>query len=55
MPVQLSNVLYVCTSCSKPTRLGARFLKDGTKERYCRKCGASAGQIAPPKAAHAKA
>ena len=53
MPVQLSNVLYVCTSCSKPTRLGARFLKDGTKERYCRKCGAGAGQIAPPKAAHA--
>jgi large subunit ribosomal protein L24 len=55
MPVQLSNLKYVCESCGNPTRLGARFLADGTKERYCKKCGASAGQIAPPKAAHASA
>jgi large subunit ribosomal protein L24 len=33
--------------------LGARFLADGSKERFCKKCGASAGQIAPAKAAHA--
>jgi large subunit ribosomal protein L24 len=33
--------------------LGARFLADGGKERFCKKCGASAGQIAPAKAAHA--
>jgi large subunit ribosomal protein L24 len=53
MPVQLSNLQYVCASCGKPARLGARFQNDGSKERYCKKCGASAGQIAPPKAAHA--
>lgn len=53
MPVQLSNVKYVCESCGAATRLGARFLDDGSKERYCKKCGASAGQIAPAKAAHA--
>ena len=52
MPVQLSNVQYVCTSCGAATRLGARFLDDGTKERFCKKCNASAGQIAPPKKAH---
>lgn len=55
MPVQLSNVQYVCPSCGSATRLGARFLDDGSKERFCKKCGASAGQIAPPKAAHAAA
>ena len=53
MPVQLSNLQYVCAACGKPTRLGARFQNDGSKERFCKKCGASAGQIAPPKAAHA--
>ena len=55
MPVQLSNLAYVCGSCQKSTRLGARFLADGSKERFCKKCGASAGEIAPAKAAHATA
>ncbi|HMO84359.1 MAG TPA: 50S ribosomal protein L24 [Lacipirellulaceae bacterium] len=55
MPVSLSNLAYVCGSCSKATRLGARFLPDGAKERFCKKCGASAGEIAPPKKAHAAA
>jgi large subunit ribosomal protein L24 len=55
MPVQLSNLQFVCQSCGATTRLGARFLPDGSKERFCKKCGASAGQIAPAKAAHAAA
>jgi large subunit ribosomal protein L24 len=55
MPVELSNLAYVCGACSKATRLGARFLQDGSKERFCKKCGASAGEIAPAKKAHAKA
>ncbi len=55
MPVQLSNLAYVCGSCNKSTRLGARFLADGAKERFCKKCGASAGEIAPAKKAHATA
>ena len=53
MPVQLSNLAYVCGACGKATRLGARFLADGSKERFCKKCGASAGEIAPAKKAHA--
>lgn len=53
MPVQLSNLMFYCDSCSKPARLGARFTAEGAKERFCRKCGAAHGEIAPPKAAHA--
>ena len=50
MPISISNVLLVCESCSAATRTGARLLDDGSKERYCKKCGAGNGQIAPPKA-----
>jgi large subunit ribosomal protein L24 len=53
MPIQLSNLAYVCGSCSQPTRLGARFTPDGAKERFCKKCGASAGEVSPPKASRA--
>lgn len=38
-PLHVSNVMLVCTSCNQPTRTGRRFLEDGTKERYCKKCG----------------
>jgi large subunit ribosomal protein L24 len=52
MPIQLSNVMYVCSSCNAKTRLGARFTKDGAKERFCKKCGAAAGEIAPARDSH---
>lgn len=54
MPIPLSNVLLVCLACGKATRVGARYLDDGSKERFCKKCGAANGQIAPPKARYAK-
>lgn len=54
MPIPMSNVLWVCTSCGSPTRTGARYAEDGSKERYCKKCGKSGGTIAPPRAAYAK-
>ncbi len=53
MPVQLSNLRYYCESCAKGVRLGARFLADGAKERFCKKCGTSVGQIAPAHQSHA--
>jgi large subunit ribosomal protein L24 len=37
-PVSISNVSYFCMKCSKPTKLGVKFLEDGTKVRYCKKC-----------------
>jgi large subunit ribosomal protein L24 len=49
MPLQLSNVLLVCNRCAKGVRTGARLATDGSKERFCRKCGNSLGQIAPAK------
>ncbi len=54
MPIPISNVLLVCNSCGQATRSGARFLADGAKERYCKKCGKTMGQIAPPRKAYAK-
>jgi len=49
MPLPLSNVMLVCTACSAATRTGVRTLDDGSKVRYCKKCKAAIGQIAPPK------
>jgi len=43
MPVQISNVLLLCNKCNKGVKTGARMLKNGTKERYCKKCGAGLG------------
>ncbi|MDY0275285.1 MAG: 50S ribosomal protein L24 [Desulfomicrobium sp.] len=38
MPIDVSNVQYVCNACSKPSRLGYRILEDNKKVRYCKKC-----------------
>ena len=54
MPIQASNLKFYCESCSKAVRLGSRYLDDGSKERFCRKCDASAGELAPAKASYAK-
>ncbi len=55
MPVAASNVLVVCEKCQTATRMGVRFLDDGVKERYCKKCGAGNGQLGPAKARRVKA
>lgn len=49
MPVDMSNVKLVCGSCGAAARTGARIAKDGSKERFCKKCGAGNGVIAPAK------
>lgn len=37
--IDLSNVMLVCTSCSKPTRIGAKVAdSNGQKVRICRRC-----------------
>ena len=38
MPIHVSNVAIVCTSCGKHTRIGYRLDGDA-KVRVCRKCG----------------
>ena len=54
MPVSMSNVAVVCERCQAAARLGVRYLDDGAKERYCKKCGAGNGQVSPPKTRYAK-
>ncbi|MDO4767160.1 MAG: 50S ribosomal protein L24 [Pseudomonadota bacterium] len=38
MPLDISNVQFVCGACSKPTRLGFKITDDNKKVRYCKKC-----------------
>ena len=38
MPVQISNLMFICPSCDVKARLGVRYLDDGAKERFCKKC-----------------
>jgi len=40
-PIHASNVMVICPSCGKPTRVGKKFLADGSKIRVCKKCGES--------------
>lgn len=40
MPVQASNVALIDPQTNRPTRLGVRYLADGTKELYAKKSGA---------------
>ncbi len=37
--IHASNVLLYCEKCKKGVRVGHKVLEDGTKVRYCRKCG----------------
>ncbi len=36
--IQVSNVLLFCTHCNQGVRTGHKFLADGKKVRYCKKC-----------------
>jgi len=38
-PIHIANLALVCDKCGKPTRVGFRFLDDGTKARFCKACG----------------
>ena len=40
MPISVSSVAIVCSSCGVPTRIGMRVDEQGRKIRVCRKCGA---------------
>jgi large subunit ribosomal protein L24 len=45
LPVDASNVLFVCGACGKAVRLGVRVEGDGSKVRFCRACGAEQGIV----------
>lgn len=54
MPIDVSNVLLYCSSCRRGVRIGKRYLADGSKERYCKKCGSSLGQLSKSRQAYAQ-
>ena len=37
-PLDSSNVMYVCSSCDKVSRVAFHINDDGSKSRHCRKC-----------------
>jgi len=45
MPVNVSNVALIDPSTNKPTRVGVRYLPDGSKERFAKRSGAGLGRI----------
>ncbi len=40
-PINASNAMIICSQCEKATRVGCLTLKDGKKQRVCKKCGQS--------------
>jgi large subunit ribosomal protein L24 len=38
-PLHISVLKVVCPKCDKSVRVGRKFLSDGSKVRYCKKCG----------------
>jgi len=36
--LHVSKVMYLCSKCNKPARVGIRKLEDGRNVRFCRVC-----------------
>jgi large subunit ribosomal protein L24 len=53
MPIDVSNVMLFCPTCNRGVRVGHRFTDAGRKQRYCKKCGASLGDVGPAKPSRA--
>lgn len=43
-PMAISNIQVICPSCNKSSRMGMKVLKNGKKERVCKKCNKTIGQ-----------
>ena len=37
-PIHVSNVMFLCDKCGKPTRIGFHILAEGNKVRICNSC-----------------
>jgi len=48
MPIQVSNVLLMCPKCNRGVRTGVQE-SNGVKQRVCKKCNASLGEISKSK------
>jgi large subunit ribosomal protein L24 len=54
MPIAISNVLLYCNTCGRGVRVGVKYLDDGSKVRFCKKCANDLGVVSPAKAQYAK-
>jgi large subunit ribosomal protein L24 len=54
MPVDASNVMLVDPSTNKPTRVGVRYLPDGSKELYSKKSKSRIRLLSKPDPKYAK-
>ncbi len=52
-PIHACKVMLVCPKTGKPTRIGYRYLDDGSKERFTRSSKVSLGIVAPAKKRYA--
>lgn len=48
MFIDASNVMLICPKTGNPSRVGVRYTKDGSKERFAKKSGASLGVLSAP-------
>lgn len=53
MPIDVSNVMLFCPQCRRGVRVGHRYAADGSKERFCRKCGGVIRVLSKPRKAYA--
>ncbi|MFK7766179.1 MAG: 50S ribosomal protein L24 [Mariniblastus sp.] len=53
-PIRVCKVMALCPKTQKPTRIGYRYLPDGSKERFARVSSESMGEVSPAKEAYAK-
>jgi len=37
-PINISNVMFLCSKCDTGVRVGYKILEDGGKTRVCKKC-----------------
>lgn len=40
-PISVSNLQLICPECTQTGRVGRKILEDGSKARFCKKCGES--------------
>jgi len=55
MPIAISNVMLLCPTCNRGVRIGHRFTEAGQKQRYCKVCSTSIGNVGPTKPSRAQA
>ncbi len=54
MPLDASNVMLIDPQTNKPTRVGVRYLADGSKELYAKKSGVTLRRLSKARPAYAK-